>query len=407
MPRIGTIYNSTANQYIPFTISLNDLRNEYGRKSRAGTDISFLDYYRGNGLVPDTTLNSVASKINTADYLPLARYNVAYSPDTFLPNSGELSLNVFRDSTRYRQTQTSMGDTSKPLMYGAHTTSGGNAGMPGDVWIGRGDTAPFQLLYRINLSNKWFPLLPTLVNDTNNRNQYCLGTANHTNSYTIADVPIFAWRSEYSRWTDKMMSATLGLTTSQIARSKRARRVWWDSVYTGMDAGVSYGFAVLKYNNFNALAEADPAGGYGTAIEQQYSNPWAQAIDLGGGTYPIFSNYDWETEWHDHGFTYKPTVTYSNPWTNSAGIGTYTLTNTGSAAITRTGATYRDSGGLLSTRSDYSITIGNEDLVVPIIKSDNGFSGGPSGLSKNIIGTRYPLVATFGLIEVIQEVATY
>lgn len=403
MPRIGTFYAASANWYIPYTISLNDLKTEYGRKSRPGTDISFLDYYRGNGLVPDTTLNSVASGINS-DYVPYWRVFGSTSPDTLLPSSGALSLNVFRDSTRHRQNYTTMGDIGRSLLYGAHTVSGGFVGMPGNVWIGRGETAPFELLYQINLSN-WFPLLPTIVNNTTSRNQYCLGTNNIYNPYTIADVPIFAWRSDQSKWSDKMVSSALGLTLSQIARAKRARRVWWDSVYNSMDGGVYYGFAILKAENFGDLGSAgEEAYTYANypPTEEGRSKSWRYALINFNNSkkVEIFSNYDPADEWQDHGFTYKPTVTYSNPWPNSAGIGTYTLTNTGSAAFTRTGATYRDSGGLLSTLSDYSISIGTDDLVIPIVRSDNGFSGGGGG-------ARHPFVAKFGLIESIQEVATY
>lgn len=98
-------------------------------------------------------------------------------------------------------------------------------------------------------------------------------------------------------------------------------------------------------------------------------------------------------------------MTYSNPWTNSAGIGTYTITRYGQESFTRTGANYRDSGGFLAPILDYTVTIGTDDLVVPIIKADSGFSGGTFG--GEFRGTRYPFVATFGMLEAFQEVATY
>ena len=65
----------------------------------------------------------------------------------------------------------------------------------------------------------------------------------------------------------------------------------------------------------------------------------------------------------------------------------------GTTAFTMTGNTGRDGGGVLGSLSNYCVTLDNYSLVVPIVKSDNGFSGG----ARN--GNRNPLVAKFGYIK--------
>ena len=58
-----------------------------------------------------------------------------------------------------------------------------------------------------------------------------------------------------------------------------------------------------------------------------------------------------------------------------------------------TGATFRDGGGVLGSLSNYCVSLDNYSLVVPVVKSNNGFSGGARNSSRD------PFMAKFGYIK--------
>ena len=65
---------------------------------------------------------------------------------------------------------------------------------------------------------------------------------------------------------------------------------------------------------------------------------------------------------------------------------------TDKTSFTMTGATYRDSGGRIGSAGDYTIVLNPDLLVVPVVYSDTGFSGGGGG-------ARSPLKSTFVWVE--------
>jgi hypothetical protein len=255
------------------------------------------------------------------------------------------------------------GNNGSALLYGAHTTSGGSTGMPGTVYITSGSgSITGSTIYAINLSNTYFPLVPTIANGdiSNTRNQYCLGTGDVTPAYAYVDVPIFVWRNQYSQWTDDMISNELGLSGDQVAQVQYASQVWWENAYSGMDDLLYYGIAVLDSRNYSVSTKGN-AWNNKTVVE-------------------YFYNWDTGGEWSDHGFIFAPTIT------NNVATGD-------STAFTKTGNTGRDGGGVIGSLSNYCVSLDQYSLVVPVVKSNNGFSGGARNSSRN------PFTAKFGYIK--------
>ena len=236
------------------------------------------------------------------------------------------------------------------LVYGAHTTSGGNAGMPGLTWVQNYDTS--ANLWQVNCaSNNWFPLIITL------NNIYRLGSSDM--GYTLSNVPIFMWRHPNSQWSSSMITNELGMNADQISRSFIGTQVWWEATYAGMDDQLYWGFAILDSRNYSA-------GTPGNTWTNKTLIPYWYASDFGG-------------EWQGHGFITYPSI--------SGNVATVPQT------FTRTGATSRDGGGYAPpTRSDYAVTLDQYSLVIPVLASNNGFSGGAYN------GARNPLTAKFGYI---------
>jgi hypothetical protein len=239
------------------------------------------------------------------------------------------------------------------VLYGAHTTSGGNAGMPGLTYIQ--DYATSANLYQIDCQNSWFPLVITLANN------YRLGSGDVSPAYNYSNVPQFLWRTYTSNWTDSMLNTEFGLTSGQAAASFRASQVWWEGAYGSEDDTLYYGLAILDSRNFNA-------GSPGSA--------WATCTII-----PYYLNVDTGGEWSSHGFQYWPTTN-----------GTSVTGQTDYTNFVKTGATSRDGGGVEGTLSDYTVTLDDYSLVIPVLKSDNGFSGGARDSNRN------PLVVRFGYI---------
>lgn len=267
-----------------------------------------------------------------------------------------LGVKTWLRSTAYLGDGNGTGSGSA-FLYGAHTTSGGSAGMPGTCYIQ--DTATNSRKYSINLSSTYFPLVPSIVNNDNSLNIYCLGTGDVTPAYSYSDVPILVWRNQPSNWSDTMVQNELGLSSTQVANVKYASQVWWENAYAGMDDYLYYGLAILDSRNYNA-------GSLGSA--------WSSKTVV-----EYFYNYDFGGEWSSHGFIFAPTIT------NNVATGD-------STAFTKTGNTGRDGGGVIGSLSNYCVTLDEYSLVVPIVKSNNGFSGG----ARN--GNREPFMAKFGYI---------
>lgn len=328
-------------------ITLGDIATEFG-----GSAPYYIgSYYSGGANVPAGTRNATGNVI---------------------PTSGPIYLGDFYGAKKWNKSYVTLGDgvgthnsgnNGTALLRGANTTSGGNAGMPGTQYISSNAGSPTgSSLYAINLSNTYFPLLPTISDGTplNTRSIYCLGTGVVSPAYDNLNVPIFVWRTQYSNWTDDMIRNELGLSASQVTQVKYAERVWWENAFAGMDNTLYYGLAVLDSRNY---------------LSGTRGNPWANKTII-----EYAWNYDVGGEWSSHGFIYAPTIS-----------GT-TLSNTGTSAFTITGSTFRDGGGVLGSLSDYTVTLNDYSLVVPVVKSDNGFSGGARDSNRN------PFSAKFGYI---------
>lgn len=315
-------------------ISVGEIQTEFGGVSPA----SLSEYYAGGLYVPSGTLNGSGSPI---------------------PTSGVISVNDFYGAKNWVRSYAQLGDgngygSGSALCYGAHTVSGGSVGMPGWTWIYASDTSSYK--YQVYCAgNTYFPMLTSL------QNNYGMGTGDVSPYYTLSDVPLFVWKNQYSNWTSDMIRNELGLTATQASAVNIAAQVWWENGYAGMDNTLYYGLAILDSRNYNA-------GSLG--------NAWNNKTVV-----QYFYNYDYGGEWSSHGFTFAPTVS-----------GGYVTGNTGVGAFTKTGATYRDGGGVIGSLSDYTVTLDNYSLVVPVVGSDNGFSGG----ARN--GNREPFMAKFGYI---------
>lgn len=323
-------------------ISISDLRTEFS----GPTPSSLSDYYSGGTYVPAGTQNGSGTVIPTSGTIALSNF---YGAKNWVKSTAYLGDGVGSYNG---------GNNGSAFLYGAHTTSGGSAGMPGTCYIQ--DTSTGSRKYSINLSSTYFPLVPSIVNSDNSLNQYCLGTGDVTPAYSYADVPILVWRNQYSNWTDTMIQNELGLSTAQVAQVQYASQVWWANAYSGMDSLLYYGIAILNSSNYNSGSLGN-AWNNKTVVEYFYND------DTGG-------------EWSDHGFIFAPTIT-SN------------VASGGTSAFTKTGNTGRDGGGVIGSLSNYCVTLDNYSLVVPIVKSNNGFSGG----ARN--GNRNPFVAKFGYIK--------
>ena len=262
----------------------------------------------------------------------------------------------------------SVGSSNVGLLEGANTNSGGNASwsLSYDVndnyapstYIYNTDLGSYWTLSGGGLANMWFPLLPSVYTNVGYGwipHRYCLGTCQVSPAYSMSNVPVFAFKSAQSNWTDEKIMRTLGLNFTQIAQVKSAQSVWWNNVYTGMDDTVYYGFAILNVNNYD--------GGAG---------PWNNRNIVA-----YFYNSDFGGEWQGHGFVYNPTVSFG-PSNQS-----YTISNAGPSAFTKTGDTGRDSGGVVGNLSDYTITLDANSLVVPVVYTNNGFSGGAWNGARN------------------------
>jgi hypothetical protein len=254
---------------------------------------------------------------------------------------------------------TTSGDTTSSLLYGAHTNSGGPARMDetfggftnGGTWIYSGSFRSAQVAGN-NLSGSWWPLIPTLYGDVSGtlyKQAYCLGTS---------DIPpvvspdfAFCWRSPQSNWSNSSIQNMLGFNSAQLANVQTATQVWWNYFLSGMDQTTACGFAILNIN--------DLTSGVQTCWNNRYQF-YLAAVDDNG------------TEWADQGFTFTPTV-----------IGS-TVTNVGPGSFTHIGNTGRGQLSILgyngeynsNLRTNYTVTLGPNDLVIPIMESNNGFSGG-------------------------------
>lgn len=285
------------------------------------------------------------------------------------------SSGILQPIGSYRQL--TVGTNGIGLLAGAETTSGGNASWSlsynmndsyaPSTYVYNTQSGSYWALSGSGLANMWFPLLPSVYTYDGGwvPHRYCLGTCRVNPAYTSSNVPLFVFRSSESNWTDAMIQATLGLTSSQVAQVKSAESVWWNNVFTGMDDTVYYGMAVLNASHYN--------GG---------SGPWVNKNIIS-----YFYNSDFAGEWQGHGFAYSPTVTFG-PDNRS-----YSITNAGPGAFTKTGATSRDSGGVTGSLTNYTITLDANSLVIPVVYTNNGFSGGAWN------GARNPLNGQFTYIE--------
>ena len=374
-------------------ISLNDIQNAFGGSNPIGLN----EYYRGGSYVD------------------------AYQSST-IPTSGTISLDNFRGVSTVSLAYYTIGDTTNGLTYGAHTTSGGNAGgslnnyyysytavdgygrpytasgvsgQNGGFWLSNGTTKIAQVTTG-SLYQTWYPFVPTLygangAGSTNigGRSVYATGTCDV--SPVAASDTTFMWRHPSSSWSDTMVTNFLGFNSSHLSKSKRAVRVWWNYALAGMDSDMRGGFMIFSASTYNASG--------------------AQACYNGATKMYLHKVNDAGGEWQQQGWQFAPTVsgiTVTNTGTTTTTSYTYdsygrvtgSYTSTYLPALTWIGATGRSSNAVLGIneeansnyRSDYTWSLTADHLVVPMMKSDNGFSGGAWN------GARNPLVARFGYI---------
>jgi len=350
-------------------------------KIAAGEQVILPDDFYGKGYF------NVAPNSTTADEgpvpttpAPVLTTTPAPTTTTPAPLIGVITVTPFQWTWNLLPplTYATYGDTVSALLYGAHTVSGGAVGITlngttngylnAGTWISNGTTKIAQISSG-GLVNVWFPLIPTMYGDVSGtlyQHQYSLGTGDLTP--VVSPNSAFCWRAPQSNWTDSNIQGMLGFNSTQLSNVQYATRVWWNYFLSGMDNGTACGFAILKANQY--------AIGKQTCWNNRENFYLAQVVDVGG-------------EWQEQGFTFEPTV---------SGI---TLSNTGSSSFTHIGATGRGIFSVLGVngetdgsnlRSDYTWTLGPDDLVIPIMRSDNGFSGG----ARN--GPRNPAVARFGMI---------
>ena len=344
-------------------VSLLDLATEFG----GSAPHSLGDFYAGGARVPAGTRNGAG---------------------TVIPSSGPISLGDFYGAKKWVKSYQTVGDGvgsfnggnhGTALLRGANTTSGGSAGMPGVdgsgysafIALSAGASTLGSAIYPlyssgVSMVDQWFPLLPSLSDSIGRTaNAYSLGTGTVSPAYygntntQDSNAPIFVWTNQYTTWTTEMLIYELGLGSTHRAQVKKAERVWWEAAFAGMDDRLHYGFALLDSRQYSAA----------------YGNTWRNKTIV-----EVFYNWDTGGEWSSHGFTFNP------------GVSGTTLTNVGSSAFTKTGSTFRDGGGVVGSLSDYTITLDDYTLVVPVVKSNNGFSGGSRDSNRD------PFTARFGYI---------
>jgi hypothetical protein len=365
-------------------ISFNDIQNAYG----GSNPISLNEYYRGGSYVDNLG---------------------ADSPN--IPTSGAISANNFRGTTAWSLAYAQLGDTTSGLIYGSHYNSGGGfAGSLNYALYITGGTYGSNVAYAsrfyiapmgagtyysaggngiaqvgTSLASNWFPLIPTLygsIDGTSNagslyRSVLALGTNDiSATGHTPADTnTTFCWKHPRSNWSNTMITNMLGFNSTQLSKVQPAIRVWWDYMQSGMDSAVRTGFMILSASVYNSLG----AQSCFNSVSKFYMT---QVIDVGG-------------EWSIQGFAYNPTV---SP-TSGPNI---SVTNTGPSTVVWNGSTYRASDVVMGVGgqtdgtnqgTDYTYTLGVDDLVIPMMWNDTGFSGAAWNSARN------PLTAQFGMIE--------
>jgi hypothetical protein len=334
--------------------------------------------YNGSFTINNNTGSFTVSPIAdmTTDTAETFSVNIRSGSPTglVLATSGTVTIN----DTSTTLTYSTNGDTTSALLYGAHTTGGGAVGitlngttngyLDAGTWISNGTTKIAEISSG-GLVNVWFPLIPTMYGDVGGtlyQHQYSLGTGDLTP--VVSPNSVFCWRAPQSNWTNSDIQGMLGFNSIQLSNVRYATRVWWNYFLSGMDNATACGFAILKADQY--------AIGKQTCWNNRVNYYLVQVVDVGG-------------EWQEQGFTFEPTVS-----------GT-TLSNVGSGSFAHIGATGRGVFSVMGVngetdgsnlRSDYTWTLGPNDLVIPIMRSDTGFSGG----ARN--GPRNPAVARFGMI---------
>ena len=391
-------------------VSFATIQSAYGGSNPIGMN----EYYRGGSYVDNTGVSN---------------------PN--IPTNGAISVNNFRGTTAFAAPQVStIGSQYAAAIYGSHYNSGGGSpgtlnnvlangggiGNSGGPWyiapMGSGNYAPAGgsaiLTACSSCINTWFPLIPTLYAPYGGylcRSVLAVGTGDINNPVAIiGPIPpltsnnVFCWRHPRSTWTNSMVQNFLGFNNTQLNNVTYATRVWWKHMNAGMDSYVATGFMIFSASTYNSSGAQTC---YNNATKFYFTGQ-----NVNGG------------EWSQQGFDFTPTVNGSGFGLSLSNVGitvsasydgygnfvAYVLSWQGSSvwngsAFRATEYIYGAAGEQYNTgnvgtatpnlRSDYTYTIGVNDLVIPMMYDNNGFSGAAFD------GNRNPLTVQFGQIQVV------
>jgi hypothetical protein len=387
-------------------ISLADIQSAYGGTNPIGIN----EYYRGGSYVDNIGLS-----------------------DPSIPTSGAVSLSNFRGTKAWGLQVATYGDTTTPIIYGSHYNSGGgNAGSlnnlfgaglggyggnaivsggsnfvlapsGGDVWATTSN--PTVQVSAGGLNSVWFPLVPTLYGTgygALRKSVLALGTGDVVDATHLAPDynTTFCWRHPRSSWTDSMITGLLAFNSTQLSKVQTATRVWWDWMQTGVNDYVATGFMIFNSSTYNASG--------------------AQACYNGKQLFYFTGQTDFGGEWSVQGFNFTPTVSGSGislslsntgvnftqvPVYDGYGNIAYYITTLTWQSGSWTGSTGRATEYILGTggqqnnptytRSDYTVSIGVDDLVVPMMYNTDGFSAAAWDSNRNPLTARFKMFQAY------------
>jgi len=202
----------------------------------------------------------------------------------------------------------------------------------------------------------------------------------------------FCWRHPNTTWSNAMISDLLRFNSNQLSKVQYATRVWWNKMAAGMDSYVGTGFMIFNSNTYNS-------SGAQTCYNARQQFYFTAQNDNGG-------------EWSKQGFTFSPTVSgsgtnlsltntgvglspYYDNYGNQIGYNTTWQSGSWDFSVFRASEYFLGINGEQNNnlRSDYTYTIGTNDLVIPMMYNNTGFSGAAWNYNRD------PLIARFGMFQ--------
>ena len=353
-------------------ISLEQIGNEYGGS------YSINQYYRGGSYVSSEFGDPkipTGGQVSWSDYYATRKWNFAYATignRTSAINDG-CALIGGGDATGF------MNLCAGYNVYGSwgrqHSVNGFWTGVDGTgVRISAG-----------NLSGNWIPLIPTIYGVADAGNVY--GSRIYTSQFAIGmgwfsgrtdyldSNTIFVWKHPLSNWTDYMIQGQLGFSSYQSSKVATATRVWWEDWAGGMNQEAHLGFMILKASTHNS-------SGAQTCYNNSTKKRFVHFTDNGG-------------EWGVGHVSWSPTINGTNV-TNvgytQTGVDGYGNPVYGVPNLSFDG---RASGSITEVSSDYTVIIGKDDLVVPMMLSYSGVGGAYSGGNYRWISSQFGYIRAY------------